>query len=162
MKKKKEPNEELRKLAHEAQEAGTTYGQYTAKKYLEEQMAIKEREAKKIELLATKQAENIQLACLENDLGGSITWFSAKRKPHTEAEKIASKHKSKPNFPSKVSFMYCDELDMCFFYDTSGNACVTYSGIARAGSGDIREGLVKAFQIAEKVLDRMQELVDMT
>lgn len=40
--KKKEPNAELLKTAAEAKAAGMSYGQYQAKRFIEEEMARKE------------------------------------------------------------------------------------------------------------------------
>ena len=65
---------------------------------------------------------------------------------------------NKETFPAKISFMFCDELDMCFFYGSDGTARCTYSGTAKAGSDDIKHNLVMAFKTAEQVLEKMQSL----
>ena len=159
VKKKKEPNEELLAAAIEARAAGMTYGQYQAKKYLKEQaeQMRKEREARE-EALLKKQAEYIQAACQEAGIGGHAILFTGGIKPTTPAQKIAAEIVGKNEFLAKISFMYCDELDMCFFYDRTGAARMSYSGAAKAGSDDIRHNLVMAFKTAEIVLDKMQEL----
>lgn len=158
-KKKKEPNEELLAAAKEARAAGMTYGQYQAKKYLEEQaeQMKKEREARE-EALLKKQAEYMKAACKEAGIGGHAVLFAGGIKPTTEAQKIAAEIVGKKEFLAKISFMYCDELDMCFFYDQTGAARMSYSGVTKAGSDDIRHNLVMAFKTAEIILDKMQEL----
>ena len=139
--KKKEPNAELLKTVAEAKAAGMSYGQYQAKRFIEEEMARKE------ELKQKKQAEHIETACREAGLGGHVMNFGKNHfKASTEAQKIMMEQfASGKVVPAKTSFMYCDELDMCFFYSASGKACCSYSGITKAGSD-------------KAVLDRMQEL----
>lgn len=152
--KKKEPNAELLKTVAEAKAAGMSYGQYQAKKFIEEEMARKE------ELKQKKQAEHIETACREAGLGGHVMNFGKNHfKASTEAQKIMMEQfASGKVVPAKTSFMYCDELDMCFFYSASGKACCSYSGITKAGSDDIEHNIVQAFKSAKAVLDRMQEL----
>lgn len=152
--KKKEPNAELLKTAAEAKAAGMSYGQYQAKRFIEEEMARKE------ELKQKKQAEHIETACREAGLGGHVICFGKDGyKTHTEAQKIMMKQFAPGKaVPAKTSFMYCDELDMCFFYSANGKACCSYSGITKAGSDDIEHNIIQAFKSAKAVLDRMQEL----
>ncbi len=57
--------------------------------------------------------------------------------------------------------MFCDTLDMCFFYGgPQGNIpYMTYAGYVTAGSPDITEGkLLEAFQKADAVLRAMKRL----
>ena len=152
--KKKEPNAELLKTAAEAKAAGMSYGQYQAKRFIEEEMARKE------ELKQKKQAEHIETACREAGLGGHVMNFGKNHfKASTEAQKIMMEQfASGKVVPAKTSFMYCDELDMCFFYSANGKACSSYSGITKAGSDDIEHKIIQAFKSAKAVLDRMQEL----
>lgn len=147
---KKQPNCELLETVKMADKAGLSYGKFVEKKYLEKQMNEKQNE---------RQAEYIRLACKENGLAGSITWFPKEIKPTTPAQKIMVEIVNRPTFPAKCSFMYCDELDMCFFYGPDGSARCSYSGEAKVGSKDIRQNIVKAFKTAEKVLNRMQALI---
>ena len=149
---KKEPDNSLQAVAKEARLAGMSYGKYVQQKYVEKMM--KEKEQLKI----TKQAEHIQKACLECGLSGNITWISDHLKPTTPAGKIMMEIKNRSDFPSKISFMFCDELDMCFFYEADGTARCSFSGATRAGSEDIKHNIVSAFKIAEKVLEKMEEL----
>lgn len=157
--KKKEPNKELLAAAAEARKAGMTYGQYQAKRYLEEQaeQMKKEREERE-EALLKKQTEYMKAACQEAGIGGHVVLFAGDIKPTTEVQKMAAEIVGKKKFLAKISFMFCDELDMCFFYDRTGAARMTYSGATKAGSEDIRHNLVMAFKTADKVLEKMQEL----
>ena len=151
-KKKKPSNDELLELAKKAREVGMSYGQYTAKLYMEEQIAMKRQE--KIE----KQIEYMKIACREAGLSEHITLFSKDIKPTAPAAAMAAEIIGRKDFPAKCSFMYCDELDMCFYYGSDGTARMAYSGETKAGSDDIKHNLVMAFKTAEKVLDKMQEL----
>lgn len=151
-KPKKRADSNLQALAKEARKAGMSYGKYVQQKYLEEQMKEKE----KIKL--TKQAEHIKKACLDCGLGGRVTWFDDSIESTAPAHKIMREIKNRHDFPAKLSFMHCDELDMCFFYGPDGTARCSYSGTAKAGSDDIRHNIIMAFKTAEQVLDKMQEL----
>lgn len=154
-KKKKQSSEEaLREVAAQARQAGMSYGKFTALQYLKEQTKMKQR------IDAAKQAEIIAKACREYELDGSITWFTKNLKPRTHAEKIAAECFDKKEFPAKTSFLFCDELDMCFFFSANGTARVAFSGTSPAGSADITKNFIMAFRTAEKVLERMQELAD--
>ena len=110
-----------------------------------------------------KQAEIIAQACKENGLDGHIKWIRWKKDAGTRAEQMARDNKvylegTRP-FPVKNSYMYCDSLDMCFFFLLGTKATLTYSGRTNAGLPDIKDGkIIKAFEAAQKVLDRMEKL----
>lgn len=108
--------------------------------------------------LNEKRERCIVEACKEAGLGDKITWFSDEVKPKTPAQKIMQEIVNRTEFPAKISFMYCDELDMCFFFGPDGTPRCTYSGTAKAGSDDIKRNLAAAFKTAEVVLDKMQTL----
>ena len=62
-------------------------------------------------------------------------------------------------FPMKNSYMFCDTLDMCFFYGPGDTPKVAYAGHAGADERDITEGkLVEAFRKADAVLRAMKRL----
>lgn len=104
-----------------------------------------------------KQAEIIAWACRINGLDGHIKWIKRNLDCNTWAEKIADRFRKK-EFPVKNSFMFCETLDMCFFFEPkSGLACMTYAGYAYAGSNDIKENLKIAFSKADHILTMMQE-----
>lgn len=107
-----------------------------------------------------ERADCIFRACRANGLDGHIKWIEKKTQAYTWAEKIAMRFKGKRDMPVKNGYMFCETLDMCFFYDEYENACVTYAGYARANSTDLAEDkLVNAFVIAKKVLLDMDRLI---
>lgn len=61
------------------------------------------------------------------------------------------------NMPVRKSYMYCDALDMTFFYDQSGNAIYTYAG--KADERDSGVLLVNAFSKAEEIRKEMQKAI---
>ena len=65
-----------------------------------------------------KQAELIAIACKESGLDGHIKWIDRSSDAHTWAERIANgiRLRNGKRLPVKNSYMYCDTLDMCFFY----------------------------------------------
>ena len=149
--KKKQQND-LAEMAKEATEAGMTYGKYVERLTIEKQM--KESQKARNE----KQERCITEACKECGLAGSVIWFSGEMKPQTHAQKIMREIVSKDTFPAKISFMFCDELDMCFFFGPDGTPRCSYSGTAKVGSEDIKHNIVEAFQKAEQVLEKMRTL----
>ena len=107
-----------------------------------------------------ERADCIYRACKANGLDGHIKWIEGRIDANTWAEKIAMRFKCRQEMPVKNSYMFCEKLDMCFFYDEYENACVTYAGYARANSTDLAEDkLVNAFVIAKKVLLDMDRLI---
>ena len=108
-------------------------------------------------LSVEKQAEIIAWACQMDGLDGHIKWIERNFDCETWAEKIANRFRKK-KFPVKNSYMYCDTLDMCFFFEpTSGLACMSYAGYAYADSRDVKENLKVAFSKADHILTMMQE-----
>lgn len=76
----------------------------------------------------------------------------------TLAEKIAVQFmQAGQQLPVKNSYMFCDTLDMCFFYGPGDTPKVAYAGHAGADERDITEGkLVEAFRKADTVLRAMK------
>ena len=108
-----------------------------------------------------KQAELIHTACVESGLDGHIKWIEQHKDAHTAAERLADTSRNYRVLPVKNSYMYCDSLDMCFFYSRHNNASLAYSGCTLYASTDIKDGkIIKAFELATKVLARMQELAE--
>lgn len=68
-------------------------------------------------------------------LDGSVKVVNYKNECVTHAEQIAEAQMVRP-FPVKNSYLYCDALDACFFYDRDGSACCSFSGYVRYGTGD--------------------------
>lgn len=108
-----------------------------------------------------QQAAFISAACREAGLDGHIEWIEGRKQAHTWAERIAVRFKGNGRLPVKNSYMYCDTLDMCFFYSESGMPSMSYAGYVTSASTDITEGkLVKAFQTADTVLRIMKRLAE--
>lgn len=106
-----------------------------------------------------KQAELIHKACRECGLDGHVKWIETRKDTQTWAEKIAERFRQNRNIPVKNSYMYCDQLDMCFFYTAWDLPVVTYAGFAGVNDKDITEGqLEQAFRKAREVLEAMRRL----
>lgn len=67
-----------------------------------------------------KQAELIATACRKAGLDGHIKWIEKKAHAQTWAERIAERFRGGRQLPVKNSYMYCDTLDMSFFYGETG------------------------------------------
>lgn len=110
-------------------------------------------------MTADKQAELIHNACRECGLDGHVKWIEGKQDVQSWAEKIAERFRNKRNMPIKNSYMYCDQLDMCFFYTEWDLPVVTYAGYAGVNDTDITQGkLGQAFRKAREVLEAMRRL----
>lgn len=106
-----------------------------------------------------KQAELIHKAFREYGLDGHVKWIETRKDIQTWAEKIAERFRQNRNIPVKNSYMYCDQLDMCFFYTAWDLPVVTYAGFAGVNDKDITEGqLEQAFRKAREVLEAMRRL----
>lgn len=62
------------------------------------------------------------------------------------------------NMPARKTYMYCNTLDMTFFYLQNGKAMYTYAG--QADERDSGELLVKAFSKAEEIRKEMQKAIE--
>lgn len=91
------------------------------------------------------------------DLDSHIKNMEFKKDAGTWAERIATRFYEKACFPVKNSYMFCDSLDMCFFYDKDMVPTVTYAGYAQHLSKDTST-LPLSFEKAAEVLSVMWEL----
>ncbi|MBS6510606.1 MAG: hypothetical protein KH334_02800 [Clostridiales bacterium] len=108
-----------------------------------------------------RQAELIATACKEAGLDGHIKWIKRAKDAQTWAERIAERFRNSRQLPVKNSYMYCDKLDMCFFYGETGTPHMAYAGYVTASSPDITEGkLLEAFRRARQILSTMKELAE--
>ena len=105
-----------------------------------------------------RQAELISTACKEAGLDSHIRLIERRKEAQTWAEKIAVQFmQAGQQLPVKNSYMFCDTLDMCFFYGPGDTPKVAYAGHAGADERDITEGkLVEAFRKADTVLRAMK------
>ena len=109
-----------------------------------------------------RQAELIAKACKEAGLDTHIRWIESRKEAQTWAEKIAVQFmRAGQQLPVKNSYMYCDTLDMCFFYTPQGIPQVAYAGIAAADSADLTAAkLLDAFHKANAITQRMKKLAE--
>lgn len=110
-------------------------------------------------LSANQQEAIIKKACERANLGTHIKLITSKKEVATWAERIAIQYR-KPRcvMPVKNSFMYCDTLDMCFFFLRGHTPAVAHAGYTTAFSKDAAGGLAHAFAKADEVLRYMVEL----
>ena len=111
-----------------------------------------------------QQARAITKACIEAGLESHITWHKSAADLRTWAERISNRFRDgRQPRPVKNSYMYCDTLDVCFFYGgpSHDTPYMTYAGYVTAGSPDITEGkLSEAFKKAGAVLRAMKRLAE--
>ena len=107
-----------------------------------------------------RQAELIAKACKEAGLDSHIRRIERRKEAQTWAEKIAVQFmQTGQQLPVKNSYMFCDTLDMCFFYGPGDRPQVSYAGHAGASERDITEGkIIEAFRKADAVLQAMKRL----
>lgn len=106
-----------------------------------------------------QQAELIQKACREVGLDGHVKMIERRTQANTWPEKTAAAFKGRDPLPVKNSYMYCDTLDMCFFYGPDDIPYMAYAGYVTVESKDIKEGkILEAFKKARQVLGNMKEL----
>ena len=111
---------------------------------------------------AVTKSNILQQACKECGLDGHIKLLGLKRDATTWPEKVADGcRKMHSKMPVKSSFVFCDRLDMTFYFNHKNKACVSFSGYAQHGTRDLAEGkLQEAFVIAGKMVETMQKLID--
>ena len=91
----------------------------------------------------------LEQACKECGLDRHIKVLELKCHATTLPEKRANEHrKMHTKMPIKSTFMYCDGLDMIFFFDKQNRACVSFYGWARNDSRDLKEK-----KLQEAILD---------
>lgn len=115
-------------------------------------------------LTEEQQARAITKACNKAGLDSHITWHKCAADAHTWAERISVRFRDgRQPRPVKNSYMYCDTLDMCFFYGGPQHNIphMAYAGYVTADSPDITEDkLVEAFKKADVVLQAMKRFVE--
>ena len=110
-------------------------------------------------------AEILSQVCKEFSLDAHIKEIQSVSEAITNAERLTVSYFAVP-IQVKSSFMYCDTLDMCFFITDEDKAGFSYSGYALAGDKDVQPAyginskLVSAFELAQKMIARMQQLID--
>lgn len=100
-----------------------------------------------------QQEQAIIQACKEFDLDCHITQFEHKKDLSTWADKIMSRWFRK-SMPFKRTYMYCERLDINFFFSEDGTAMFTYAGYC--DSSKEAGNLQKAIMIADRVRLQMK------
>ncbi len=59
--------------------------------------------------------------------------------------------------PFKNSYMHCESMDMCFFFDEYNEPMYTYAGYAELSRDAKEEKIVKAFRKANLMLQYMKD-----
>lgn len=79
----------------------------------------------------------------------------------TAAEKIMQLFGGSKNTPRKTSFLFCDSVDACFYYNSFDSACVTFTARWYAGAKDLEgDRPNETAKIIRTMLNNMQALVD--
>lgn len=103
------------------------------------------------------QEEAFISACEKLDLCSHITEFNSKKDASTFADKIAINSFYK-GMCVKKSYMYCNSLDMTFFFNRDGKSDFTYAG--RYNKNDTPEKMYEVFKKANELLSAMDEEMD--
>ena len=98
----------------------------------------------------------IEKACDVCQLGSHIFNPSLKSNLSTWADRIMGRWYRKL-MPIKQTFMYCNTLDMNFFFTEDGRAMFTYAGYC--DNGCECDSLVNAFKIANEMIKEMQKVI---
>lgn len=92
-------------------------------------------------------------------LDAHITYMERKGDAHTYAEKLMLNSYRK-GMPYKSSYLYCDTLDACFFFDHDGRACVSVSACWRDGAKDLGKPIREGLTYIQKMLAAMTSEAD--
>lgn len=105
-----------------------------------------------------QQAEAMEKAAKKLNLDAHITILQYKKDLHTWADRILARFFRK-DMPIKRSYLFCDSLDVDFFFTEDGEAAFTYAGYA-----DHREleedKLIKAMCMAKQMREEMQKNIE--
>ncbi len=103
------------------------------------------------------QHKALELACKNCSLSSHIAWTEYKKDLSTWSDRIMGRWFRK-GIPHKKSYMYCDTLDMNFFYDEEGRPTMTYAGYSKT----IKEceSVINAFELSKKMLREMKEVIE--
>lgn len=110
-----------------------------------------------MEYTIEQQTQAMEQAFKQYNLDCHIVYKERKSEFYTWAERIAKMFfRNRKGMPVKNSYMYCNALDMCFFFLEDGTAIYTYAGYADKRDAT-EEKIVNAFRIANKVRTAMEE-----
>ena len=110
-------------------------------------------------LTIEQEREAIYAAARKSNLDAHIQTMDRKSDAHTCAEKLMLSSYRK-GMSYKSSYLYCDTLDACFYFDHDGRACVTISARWCNGAKDLGKPIKEAFEYIQKMLDAMTAEAD--
>ena len=105
-----------------------------------------------------QQAKAISEAAKKLNLSTHITILQYKKDLHTWADRILARFFRK-EMPIKRSYLFCDSLDVDFFFTADGEAAFTYAGYADRRDLD-DEKLIKAMHMAKQMREEMQKIIE--
>lgn len=106
--------------------------------------------------LHSQQAKALEIASKKCGLDCHVSFIEKKSQLYTWADKIAGRFFRK-QMPIKRSYLYCNSLDVDFFFLKDGTAVYTYAGYA--DERDATEKITDAFYIANKMRREMENAI---
>lgn len=110
-------------------------------------------------LTIEQEREALYQAARRVGLDAHITYMERKSDAYTCAEKLMLNSYRK-GMPYKASYLYCDTVDACFFFDYDGKAVVTFSARWSHGAKDLGKPIKDGFGYIQKMLDAMTDEAD--
>ena len=107
--------------------------------------------------LHSRQAKALEIASKKCGLDCHISFIEKKSCLYTWADKIASRFFRK-GMPIKKSYLYCNSLDIDFFFLEDGTAVYTYAGYADQRDAT-EEKIITAFYMANKMRHEMENAI---
>lgn len=106
-----------------------------------------------------QEQEALYNAARSANLDAHIKYMERKSDAHTLAEKLML-NSYRRGMPYKASYLYCDTLDVCFYFDHDGRACVTISAGWRYGAKDLGQPVETALSYIRTMLKAMTDEAD--
>ncbi|MFB7817399.1 hypothetical protein ACFC0X_24920 [Paenibacillus chitinolyticus] len=108
--------------------------------------------------LSVEQQAEIMSECAYNlKMDCHINYMNRKADAHTWAERNMVGRTYRKGMPYKRSYLWCDTVDICFYFDDNGKACATMSSAWSFDGRDMVSGsAVKAVEKIREMLKRMQ------
>jgi hypothetical protein len=110
-------------------------------------------------LTIEQEEDALYNAARKAGMGAHIEYMERKSDAHTYAEKIML-NAYRRGMPYKPSYLYCDTVDACFYFDYDGQACVSFSAQWRNGAKDLGKPIREAFGYIQNMLDAMTNEAD--
>lgn len=110
-------------------------------------------------LTIDQEREALYSAARKVNLDAHIKTMDRKGDAHTYAEKLMLGSYRK-GMPYKASYLFCDSLDVCFYFDHDGRANVTIAARWTNGAKDLGKPIKEAFDYIQKMLDAMTAEAD--